>query len=244
VPSTCKRNASAVISSASKRPSFRPKYAPRLPNQTILQYKQLKPKSQTCESACEYGQSLVGQRRRCEIASCHAEHCSRPTSTGRIENVNSIAITTYSCATHQRSSPAPQSAPPSAQNTNPDSHITPSRYINNLNQNHVHTILTTACKYGQYLVRQRRRCEMNPCHAERSSRPTSTGRIENVNGVFPTICCCATLKESSPAPQSAPPSAQNTPPDSHIKPSRYINNLNQNHVHTSHTTACEYGQSL
>ena len=40
-----------------------------------------------------------------------------------VENVHSIAAIAY-CATHQRSSPAPQSAPPSTQHTPPHSHIT------------------------------------------------------------------------------------------------------------------------
>jgi hypothetical protein len=65
------------------------------------------------------------------------------------------------------------------------------------------------------------------CHAESSSRPTSTGCIENVHGSGITITCsyiCATHQHSSPAPQSAPPSAQHMPPNSHITPSCNINN--------------------
>jgi hypothetical protein len=101
----------------------------------------------------KYDQSLLRQGHGCKNNSCHAERSSRPTSTRRIENVNSIAETT-SCATHQRSSPAPQTAPPSTQHTPPDSHITHNLPISTIQyKNHIRTILT-ACEYGQSLLRQ------------------------------------------------------------------------------------------
>ncbi len=93
----------------------------------------------------------------------------------------------------------------------PDSHITPSCNINNSKHNNIRTACIAACEYGQSLVR-RRRCKITSSHAESSSLPTSTRRIENVHSIAITTCSRATHQHSSPAPQSAPPSAQHMPP--------------------------------
>ncbi len=53
---------------------------------------------------------------------------------------------------------------------------------------------------------------MIPCHAESSSRPTSTRHIENVHGIADTTTCSrATHQQSSPAAQSAPFLATHAP---------------------------------
>ena len=160
-----------------------------------------------------------------------------------VENVHSIADNNSSCATHQRSSSAPQSAPPSAQHTPPDSQITQSPSINNSKQNH--TPLSPPANMA------------NPCSgsdvAANSNLATLSAAVvqrpllaSKMSTSLPATLLPAQriiYQRSSPAPQSAPPSAQHTPPDSHITQSPSINNSKQNHIRTS-LTACENGQSL
>jgi hypothetical protein len=80
-------------------------------------------KSHTCiYAACEYGQSLTRQRRRCKLTSTLAESSSAPTSTAPIENIHSVATTT-SCANASASGSmqvAAQSAPPPSQHIPPN----------------------------------------------------------------------------------------------------------------------------
>jgi hypothetical protein len=154
-------------------------------------------------------------------------------STPRIENVYSIASNISSCATHQRSSSAPQSAPPSAQNTPPDSHITKSPSINNSKQNHTPLSppanMANPCSGSDVAANS----NLATLSAAVVQRPLLASKMSTaLHATLATLLPAQRIiyQRSSPAPQSAPPSAQNTPPDSHITQSRSINNSTQNKI--------------
>ena len=153
-----------------------------------------------------------------------------------VENVHIIAPFICSCATHQHSSPAPQSAPPSAQHKPPDSHLAISTTQNRIKYVPLYPPANMAIPWFGSDVAAR--LPLATLRAAVVQRPLVPSKMSTALLQSPAHAQRISIHLQHLKARLLP---RNTcPPDSHITPSCNINNSKHNNIRT----ACEYGQSL
>jgi hypothetical protein len=167
-----------------------------------------------------------------------ADEPGKETTDGTL--VEKVHGTTCSCTTHQHSSPAPQSAPPSAQ------HIPPTPIS--------HLAISTTQNITKCVPPIPPPANMaNPWFgSDVAARPAlATLRAAVIQRPLLPSKMSATSNRRPPAHAQRISihlqrlKARNTcPPDTHIMPYRNIKNLKHNKMRTTYPAAYEYGQSL